>query len=182
MSRRSPYLNSSKSTIRMNTWRPNKFEDVQEETRISRINYDPVKEIKDLFKLYDKDGNGQISTSEIGSLLFSMGREVTPQEITKMIEEIDKDKSGFVDINEFINYMEPMYKLPIDKIENIVSAFKFFDLDENGYITWDEFRNILTRFGGDFSIDEFEVIFKQIDQNKDGKLDYAEFIDMWKYQ
>ena len=182
MSRRSTYLNSSRSTIRLNNWRPNKFEDVQEETKISRVNYDPIKEIRDLFKLYDKDGNGQISISELGSLLFSMGRQATQADLAKMIEEMDKDHSGFVDIDEFINYMEPMYKLPIDKMDDIVAAFKFFDLDENGYITWDEFRNILTKFGGDFSIDEFEVIFKQMDQNKDGKLDYAEFIDMWKYQ
>jgi calmodulin len=183
--RRSNYLSSRSSTLRLSTQNFNKtsssrFEDIQE-TKMPKI-YEPQKEIRDIFKLFDKDGNGKMSTAEIRSLLFSLGREASEEEIQKMLEECDKDKSGTIELNEFLTYMEPIYKIPSDKIEDIVSAFKFFDLDGNGNINMEEFKNILSKYGGEFSLDEIESIFRQLDLNRDGKLDYAEFVDMWKYQ
>lgn len=186
--RRTNYLSSRTSTLRLresaanfNRLTSSRIFDEIQEAKVTR-SYDPQKEMKDVFKMFDKDGSGKISSSEIGSLLYSLGREVTEEEIQKLLEECDKDKSGSVELNEFIAYMEPFYKFSNDKIEEIVSAFKFFDLDGNGYINMEEFKNILTKFGGEFSLDEIESIFRQLDLNKDGRLDYAEFVDMWKYQ
>lgn len=140
------------------------------------------KDIADVFKLFDKDGNGRISRDEVTSLLRSLGRNSTPQEIDNLIRVCDKDNNGTIELSEFTAYMDDIYVVPRSKVEEIIDCFRIFDLDGNGYVTQDEFKSILTRYGGDFTEEEVKEIFNETDFDKDGRLSYAEFVDLWKYQ
>ena len=56
----------------------------------------------------DLDGDGDISTKELDSLLRSVKRKLrmTDREITKLVEQTDKDGDGTVDLEEFLNMIE----------------------------------------------------------------------------
>jgi calmodulin len=153
-----------------------------EEIKNPASNYDRTEEIKQMFKLFDKDGNGQISSEEVGSLLTALGRNPTEEEINNLIAECDKDNSGTVDLSEFTKFMNENYVASPEAIETVVEAFKFFDLDNNGWISCEEFKNILMKYGGEFTEKEVEQIFRESDLDGDGKLQYAEFTELWKYQ
>lgn len=56
-----------------------------------------LKELKDAFRLYDKDGLGYITTDLLKDILKELDDKMTPQDLNEMIEEIDVDKSGTVD-------------------------------------------------------------------------------------
>ena len=53
-------------------------------------------EIKEAFRLFDKDGNGYISACELRSLMQSLGEKLTDEEVDEMIREADIDGDGQV--------------------------------------------------------------------------------------
>lgn len=57
------------------------------------------KELKEAFRLYDKDGNGFIPTSCLKEILRELDDAITDAELDGMIEEIDSDGSGTVDFD-----------------------------------------------------------------------------------
>lgn len=139
-------------------------------------------DVREVFKLFDKDNDGKITRDEVKSLLRALGRSTTPDEIQALINTVDKDNSGTIELQEFTNYLDTAFAVPRSRVEEVVDAFRIFDLDNNGYISAEEFKNILMNYGGNFTAEEVDEIFKEIDVDKDGKLTYAEFVDIWKYQ
>ena len=48
-----------------------------------------ISEIKDMFKLFDKNGDNNISTAEMGKVLRTMGFQMTNKEIRAAVKQID---------------------------------------------------------------------------------------------
>jgi len=57
------------------------------------------KELREAFRLYDKQGNGFIPTTCLKEILKELDDQLTEQELDIMIEEIDSDGSGTVDFD-----------------------------------------------------------------------------------
>ena len=51
----------------------------------------PVAEFKEAFSLFDKDGDGTITTKELGTVMRSLGQNPTEAELQDMINEVDAD-------------------------------------------------------------------------------------------
>jgi len=62
-------------------------------------------ELKEAFRLYDKEGNGYIKTSDLKDILRALDDKLTNNELDEMIAEIDTDGSGTVDFDEFLEMM-----------------------------------------------------------------------------
>ena len=73
----------------------------------------------------------------------------------------DIDNSGTIDYGEFIAATLHMNKL--EREENLVSAFSFFDKDGSGFITIDELSQACREFGLDDV--HLEDMIQDIDQN-----------------
>ncbi|KAG4975116.1 hypothetical protein JHK82_032004 [Glycine max] len=62
-----------------------------------------------IFKHFDSDGDGQVSSQELGDALKALG-SVTPEEVQRMMAEIDTDGDGFIshdtDGDGFISHEE----------------------------------------------------------------------------
>ncbi|XP_058788855.1 troponin C-like [Phymastichus coffea] len=63
------------------------------------------KELKEAFRLYDKDEKGYIPTSSLREILHALDDGITPDQMDGMIAEIDTDGSGTVDFDEFMEMM-----------------------------------------------------------------------------
>ena len=57
------------------------------------------KELKEAFRLYDKEGNGYIPTSSLREILAALDDQLTTDQLNEMIAEIDTDSSGTVDFD-----------------------------------------------------------------------------------
>lgn len=66
---------------------------------------DPDKELKDAFNVFDSDGSGTISRSELKKLMKSLGQNLADGELDAMMDEVDTDKSGEIDFKEFKQMM-----------------------------------------------------------------------------
>ncbi|GAB4832410.1 Polcalcin Nic t 2 [Ancistrocladus abbreviatus] len=72
-----------------------------------------------IFKRFDTNGDGKISSTELGDALKALG-SVTPDEVQKMMEEIDTDKDGFISFEELTEFAranrglirDPTFALP----------------------------------------------------------------------
>jgi calmodulin len=56
-------------------------------------------ELREAFRLYDKEGNGYITTDVLREILRELDDKVTKEDLDMMIEEIDSDGSGTVDFD-----------------------------------------------------------------------------------
>jgi len=62
-------------------------------------------ELREAFRLYDKQGNGYINVSDLRDILRALDEKITEDELDEMIAEIDTDGSGTVDFDEFMEMM-----------------------------------------------------------------------------
>uniref|UniRef100_H0WBY2 EF-hand calcium-binding domain-containing protein 11 n=1 Tax=Cavia porcellus TaxID=10141 RepID=H0WBY2_CAVPO len=63
-----------------------------------RLTEEQIAEFKEAFPLFDKDGDGTITTKELGTVLRSLGQNPTEAELQDMINEVD-DMIREADIN-----------------------------------------------------------------------------------
>jgi len=118
-----------------------------------------IAEFKEAFSLFDKDGDGCITTKELGTVMRSLGANPTEAELKEMIAEVDADGSGTIEFHEFVNMMARKMK-DTDSEEEIREAFKVFDKDGNGFISAAELRHVMTHLGEkltDEEVDEMTV-------------------------
>merc|ERR1719361_684847 len=66
---------------------------------------DSEEEIKEAFKVFDKDGNGYISAAELRHVMTNLGEKLTDEEVDEMIREADIDGDGQVNYEEFVTMM-----------------------------------------------------------------------------
>ena len=64
-----------------------------------------VRELREAFRLYDKEGNGYITTDVLKEIFKELDNTITSEDLETMIEEIDSDGSGTVDFDEFLEVM-----------------------------------------------------------------------------
>lgn len=72
-------------------------------------------ELKEAFRLYDREGNGYITTATLKEILAALDDNLTSKDLDGIIAEIDTDGSGTVDFDgEFeFYYFESLKKLLI---------------------------------------------------------------------
>jgi len=63
------------------------------------------KELKEIFRVLDKEKKGEVNTNELRWILKSLGDDLTEEDIDDMIADVDTDGSGWVDYDEFSKLM-----------------------------------------------------------------------------
>ena len=63
----------------------------QTEGLYGNISINILIEFKEAFSLFDKDGDGTITTKELGTVMRSLGQNPTEAELQDMINEVDAD-------------------------------------------------------------------------------------------
>merc|ERR1711946_42734 len=63
------------------------------------------RELKDAFRIYDKEGLGYITTETLRGLIGELLAPLTEEELEGILEELDEDGSGSMDFDEFCEMM-----------------------------------------------------------------------------
>ncbi|XP_023322173.1 calmodulin-2/4 [Eurytemora carolleeae] len=102
------------------------------------------------------------------------GQNPTEAEVQDMINEVDVDGSGFLEFPEFCLMMHK--KLQDTDTENeLKETFRVFSKDDEGCITAEELKFVLTHLPGKVTYKEIDEMIKTVDKNGDGKINYSEF-------
>ena len=142
-----------------------------------QLTEEQIAEFKEAFSLFDKDGDGTITTKELGTVMRSLGQNPTEAELADMINEVDADGNGTIDFPEFLTMMARKMK-DTDSEEEILEAFKVFDKDGNGFISAAELRHIMTNLGEKLTDEEVDEMIREADIDGDGQINYEEFVKM----
>ena len=92
-------------------------------------------------------------------------KEQEKQEKNNKIENTEQNNNDF-DFNE-------------NDEDIILKAFQHFDVDNSGKINVEEIKHVLTFLGDIMSEEEVNKFFKSVEIDKNGYLDYREFIHFW---
>ncbi|KAL5627521.1 hypothetical protein BROUX41_003674 [Berkeleyomyces rouxiae] len=147
------------------------------EAKADSLTEEQVSEFKEAFSLFDKDGDGQITTKELGTVMRSLGQNPSESELQDMINEVDADNNGTIDFPEFLTMMARKMK-DTDSEEEIREAFKVFDRDNNGFISAAELRHVMTSIGEKLTDEEVDEMIHEADEDGDGRIDYNEFVQL----
>ena len=137
------------------------------------IDEQEIEKLWQAFKVLDVDGNGAISTEELGEVMRSLGQNPTEAGLRDLIKEIDVDLSGTIDFEEFKTLM--IAKVG-DRQSRLKLAFSAFDEDGSGEITAVELRTVMTQFG--LTDAELKEMLQEVDHDGDGSIDFEEFCQL----
>ncbi|PON35573.1 Parvalbumin [Parasponia andersonii] len=133
-----------------------------------------IAELELVFKKFDVNGDGKISSSELGAIMGSLGQPSGEEELEKMIKEVDADGDGFIDLSEFIE-LNTKGVDSNEALENLKDAFSVYDIDKNGSISAEELHEVLGSLGDDCSIAECRKMISGVDCDGDGMISFDEF-------
>merc|ERR1712142_846623 len=90
---------------------PNHEEEEEEEEEDNfQLTDDQVADFRDAFKKFDAAGEGEIPTSELGTVMKMLGHKLNDDELEECIKMVDADGGGSVDIDEFMELMRTKTK------------------------------------------------------------------------
>lgn len=137
-------------------------------------------EIKQLFELFDKDKDGLITKDELKMVLRDFGN-IDKKEIQTLYDQMGVKQDGNINFKQFSKCIETYY-YKTDKQseeEELKNSFKLFDKDKSGTIDVEELKKVLTSIGEKLSDKEVDVLFREADRNKDGHIQYSEFVKLF---
>jgi calcium-dependent protein kinase len=132
-----------------------------------KMTTDEIMQMREVFHAIDVDHDGSITLKE---LKIARRGTCSEMEIDQLFKSIDIDESGSIDYTEFLAAtLEAQGEI---REQHIKEAFEVFDLDQSGFISPEEIRKVL---GNEADLDFIDLLVKEADTNKDGKISFAEF-------
>jgi len=137
-----------------------------------KLEEEQVAEYKEVFMLFDKDQDGVLSFTELGTAMKTLGQRPSEKILLKMVRSVSEDK--LYDTIEFNEFLQMMSKQQEDDINMtaLVEAFNTFDKDKDGFLTTDELRKIMKER---MSKKDLNAMIKEADSDNDGLINCHEF-------
>eukprot|EP00825_Cyclidium_porcatum_P014726 TRINITY_DN17_c0_g1_i8.p1 TRINITY_DN17_c0_g1~~TRINITY_DN17_c0_g1_i8.p1 ORF type:complete len:284 (+),score=70.10 TRINITY_DN17_c0_g1_i8:154-1005(+) len=144
-----------------------------------------------LFKKFSKSSDQMITFSKFSEIILPQSSEyanIMNNRLPKYVEDSEGLEIFDIDtrlvfkklINLIINGECEAEELRIElsrrPMFSLQDAFEAIDRDENGFITIDEFKEILNDYGFFVNQIDLQNLVDRFDQDKDGKVSYGEFI------
>mmetsp|Transcript_8267 Transcript_8267/g.8964 ORF Transcript_8267/g.8964 Transcript_8267/m.8964 type:complete len:187 (-) Transcript_8267:95-655(-) len=142
--------------------------------RRSPLDEEQVAELKEAFNLFDTEHSGQIDARELKAAMRALGFEIKKDEIRRIMNDLDKDVTGTVDLDEFIQIMTPRMGEKDSKAE-IYKIFKLFDDDDTGKISFRNLKRVAQELGENLTDEELNEMLEEADRDGDGLINSDEF-------
>ena len=123
---------------------------------------DEIEEIKEAFDLFDTDGSGSIDPKELKAAMTSLGFDAKNQTIFQMISDLDRNRSGSIEFEEFLDMMTARMS-DKDSRDDIAKVFRLFDDDNSGVITLRNLRRVAKELGETMTDQELQEILDRAD-------------------
>ena len=140
-----------------------------------------LREFREAFAFFDKDGDGCITVEELSTVVRSLGQSPTPEELRDMVRDVDADGNGTIEFAEFLALMSRQREAAnADDNEELREAFGVFDRDHDGHISKAELRHVMISLGEKLTDEEVEEMIAEADLDGDGQVNFDEFVRMMR--
>ena len=138
--------------------------------------------MKEILDLYDPNNEGFVNSKDTSKILQAMGRTLEEDDEQNFLQAADPENTGKISKDNFLTTVEALYSLSKDNVNELMEAFKMYDINNTGKISAKNLKKILIKIGQGFSEEEADDVIKYINVDKEGNIDYADFIQVWKFQ
>jgi Ca2+-binding EF-hand superfamily protein len=140
--------------------------------------------IKREFDRIDVDGNGHITKEEMKEAIMNLHPTLSSEEYEKTFQysfdEMDIDKSGTIEFDEFAQLMVPNMKYIA---KQFYQQFQSIDTNRDGFIDKNDLSQSITKSyetnGVQYSLEDVEksvnATFEKYDEDRDGLLNFTQF-------
>ena len=140
-----------------------------------------LKQLKQAFYAMDLDHSGYINVNELGHAFKNAGTSITEEEIHKIVEQAGDQMKGKIDYSEFL--IASMNQKKNIKKEKLIQAFKYFDIDDSGYIDSADLKNALLRCGKKIvNEEEIEKIIDEVNIDNQKKISLETFMKLFEVE
>lgn len=105
--------------------------------------------------------------------------QVKKADVKKMISDIDKDESGTIDFQEFVDMMTGKMS-ERDSKEEIAKVFALFDPEGSGKIGFRDLKRVVSELGESISDEEMREMIEEADRDGDGYVVFDDFFRIMK--
>lgn len=142
--------------------------------------------LKRVFDTFDKNGDGFITRNELRESLKNIGMLVPAKEVEEMVDNLDSNRDGLIDLDEFQKLFELVEGKEREKSEeekgvndegDLKEAFDVFDGDKDGLITVEELGLVLSSLGlkEGKRMEDCKEMIRKVDIDGDGMVNFDEF-------
>ena len=138
------------------------------------------KPLAKLFLELNTKNDGELDRDQIQQAFQeNFGNQIEAEEMDRMLQIIDTTGRNKIEFSQFLMACIPEKVLLTN--ENMAVVFKIFDEDGSGQISMEEVQRVFEVFTRKSMSDEVSTgILQQIDINRDGNLNFDEFIYLMK--
>ena len=151
-------------------------------SNLSELQEERRKLMKDVLDLYDPNNEGFVKSKDIAKILRAMGRILEDDDEQNFLQAADPENTGEISKDNFLATVEAMFSLPKEEVNDLLEAFKVFDINNTGKISAKDFKKVLVNIGQEFNEEEADDILKYIQVDREGKINIKDFINIWKFQ
>ena len=177
-----------KDTIKklINNLKAYKRDSIIQETALAYLvhNFPQMKDVVNACKLFnqiDVNGDGKINKNELlKGLQSKIKSDTLKKDVDTIFKNIDMDNNGYIEYEEFVRAAVSKEYF-VD--ENVLRfAFRYFDKDNSGEITFDEIESVFKESITDKSKvhENLKKILREVDTNGDGIISFEEFANIMK--
>ncbi len=147
--------------------------------------------LESVWKTIDRDGSGDIDASELSTIIKTMGKKMSEDDIARLARKLDRDHDGTISQEEFrkwwarqptnakeklvgIDYQE--FVAAYDPLENALRRI-FNDIDESkdGTLDAQEIWRLCRDMGAELEPRELQEAMREMDEDGSGEVDFDEF-------
>ena len=163
-----------------------KRDSIIQETALAYLvhNFPQMKDVVNACKLFnqiDVNGDGKVNKSELlKGLQSKIKSDTLAEDVDQIYKNIDMDNNGYIEYEEFVRAAVSKERFLNENVLRF--AFRYFDKDGSGEITFDEIEAIFKESVTDKSNvhDSLKKIIDEVDTNGDGIISFTEFSDIMK--
>ena len=160
---------------------PQKFKKLVLKFMITFLTQKELKELKKAFYAIDYDHTGKINIDELNKAFKQCNVNVSQEELQKIIAYSDDHGTGKIEYTDFIVASINQKKL-LDK-DRLVTAFKYFDVDDSGFIDASDVKKAMLRSGKNIIHDEeIEKMLEEVTSIDMPKLSSEDFLKLFDCQ
>ena len=139
-----------------------------------------IKENKEIFHEFDRDGDGFITPEDLKGALLSMGKKMSDAEIKQLLYEADLDGDGKVSFKEFLRMNSSAKMRKIREDSELMEAFEYYDTNKDGLVSVSELQSALCRLGMPVTEEEARKMIQKADTDGDEQVSFEEFVQLMK--
>ena len=146
--------------------------DLSEQTR---------QEIEEALSLFDsgKEDNGKVKIADLKIILRALGFEPRKDDIRSMTNALKPDADGEVDREKLIDAIAAKMSEK-DSHEEMLRAFRLFDDDDTGTISFTNLKRAARELGETITDDELRDMITEADSSGKGEVSQEDFLKIMK--